>query len=228
MKIHRFIGTFAPQGATIRITEKELVHQISRVLKLEPGEHVILSDGNGSEWQGMLSLVSKGEVIVSEVALHLNSNEPAREVTLYLAILKKDNFELAIQKAVEVGVCRIVPIITERTVKSGINTVRLETIIREAAEQSGRGRLPVLEPIASFQEALKNVLPSESVLFDLSGTSFADKPTYSSLFIGPEGGFAPEEIMEAKNRGLAIASLGALTMRGETAAIVASYLITRG
>ena len=94
-----------------------------------------------------------------------NKNESENHVNLYCSILKKENFELAVQKAVEVGVKEIIPIITARTVKLGLNHERLNKIIKEAAEQSGRGVLPKLDEAIIFDEALKLAKENDLNLF---------------------------------------------------------------
>ena len=227
MKIHRFIGDFTTTAATIEITTPELVHQMNRVLKLTPGETIIVSDGRGIDTEAMITEITKKNVLARIISIQRNPNEPKKHVTLYLAILKRDNFELSVQKAVEVGVSTIVPIITERTIKSGLNTKRIETIIREAAEQSGRGIVPKLGDTLTLTQAIAQCTPKETVLFDLSGkeTSYSK---ITSLFIGPEGGFSSVEVTLAHEHGITIGSLGALTLRGETAAIIASYQLVHG
>ncbi len=228
MKIHRFIGTFSITKNTVSITDPELIHQISRVLKLRMGEKIFIGDGKGNEILGVIETILKTEVRLEIESKSVNSNEPKRFVTLYLSILKKDNFELALQKAVECGISKIVPVLTTRTIKQGLNVKRLQTILREAAEQSGRGIIPELAPAISFSEALSICNPKETILFDLSGSPISANCLLltTNLFIGPEGGFEPKEIDEARNLGVTIANLGELTLRAETAAIVTSYLFT--
>ncbi len=227
MKIHRFIAPVDIFQETIEITDSELVHQINRVLKLEAGEQVMIGDGTGHEALAVLETVSKSLVVARVLSQSVNQNEPSKLVTLYLAILKKDNFEVALQKAVEVGVNTIVPILSERTVKVGVKEERIQTIIKEAAEQSGRGIVPKLAEPISFDEALSLIDPKKTILFDLTGT----EPTTEvwqqseSLFIGPEGGFTDKEVTSARDKGCTIATLGSLTLRGETAAIVGTYRV---
>ena len=102
---------------------------------------------------------------------------------------------------------------------------RLNKIIREASEQSGRTILPeICEPV-SFEKAVTMAEPSETVFFDLEGTIQNSYEKFANLFIGPEGGFSDKEVAQVQELGFTLASLGPLTLRGETAAIVASYLI---
>ncbi|MFA6000276.1 MAG: RsmE family RNA methyltransferase [Candidatus Paceibacterota bacterium] len=225
MKIHRFIGDYDFIQQEVEITEHETVKQIRNVLKLKVGEKIILSDGEGREAEVMLREILKNKIIgIIEKINH--KEEAGRKVHLYLAILKKENFELAVQKAVEVGVAHIIPVITERTIKTGLNVERLEKIIREASEQSGRSVVPTLSPIADFADALEAGKNSEEkIIFHLVNTEYTPnkKADNVSIFIGPEGGFTEKEITMAQDAGYTTSSLGSSTLRGETAAIVATY-----
>ncbi len=226
MKLHRFIGNFDLSKAEVEITKAEIINQIRNVLRLKKDDSILLSDGKGVSAE--VILVS---VLSEKIVAHINSKEESKEqnrkVSLYLAILKKENFELAIQKAVECGVAKVVPVVTERTVKTGLNFERLEKIIQEASEQSGRSTVPQLFPILPFTDALlEGSHAQEKIIFDLETELYTanQKAKEVSIFIGPEGGFTDKEVEEAKNSGYVVASLGDLTLRGETAAIVATYL----
>lgn len=229
-KIHRFIGQFDLTGDTIEITEESLVKQIRGVLRLEPGEQIILCDGTGDEALVTLTAVEKMSVMADIIKRGVSKSEPERKVTLYLAVLKKENFEVAVQKAVECGVSHIVPIITERTVKMGLNMERMQKIIIEASEQSGRGIVPELSAVTSFETAIANADAEEKVFFDPTGENYESesRATTIAIFIGPEGGFTEEEIALAKGNDFSIASLGPLILRGETGAIVATYRAVYG
>ncbi|MEI8174527.1 MAG: RsmE family RNA methyltransferase [bacterium] len=242
MKIHRFIGSFDFSKKEIEITNPENIKQIKDILRLQKGEKVILSDGNGTDAEVTLNLISKNKItsIVKKIESAPELTECMRKVNLYLAILKKENFELAVQKTVEIGVHRIIPIITERTIKTGLNFARLEKIMIEASEQSGRSFIPILSPIMNFKEALIDGSNNqEKTIFTppiaKNGTSSKDdtyepnkEATNISIFIGPEGGFTEKEIKEATEAGYNTASLGSLTLRGETAAMIATYRTAKG
>jgi 16S rRNA (uracil1498-N3)-methyltransferase len=124
-KLHRFIGNFDLTAARLLIREPDIVHQLRDVLKLRVGEQIVLADGRGAEALCKISALDKAaiEVALAEVR---EGNEPKRRITLYCAILKRENFEYAIEKAVECGAAVIVPLITAHTVKLGLNlrTVR--------------------------------------------------------------------------------------------------------
>jgi len=229
MKLHRFIGDFDLNKKEVEIQEMDIVKQIRNVLKLEIGEYLILSNGKGLEAKASIAQIFSSKI--SCEILELNKiTEEKRSVSLYLAVLKKDNFELAVQKATECGVTNIIPVITERTIKTGINMDRLEKIVKEASEQSGRSLVPEILEIMEFKNAIKHGINSEEkIIFHLGGKDHISHDKKSiAIFIGPEGGFTENEIEIAKESGYTVASLGALTLRGETAAIVATYRAVEG
>ena len=231
MKIHRFIGDFDLSKDTVEITNPENIKQIKDILKLKKEEKIILSDGKGLEAETTIALISPNKIVCTINKIE-KQEKIKRKVNLFLAILKKENFELATQKAVECGISSITPIITERTIKTGLNIPRLEKIILEASEQSGRNVVPTLSPILDFEKALTDAGKSEEkIIFtpslasdgvNLGGKLYEPnkKAKDISIFIGPEGGFTEKEIELAKNANFNVASLGELTLRGETAAIV--------
>lgn len=227
MKIHRFFTTaFTEEAHTITLTDREVLHQITKVLRLTPGETIAVCPGTGEELRVTIASITKNILVGTLTEKSTHNNTSLAPVTLYLAILKRENFELALQKAVEIGINTIVPLVTARTVKTGLNYTRLNKIIKEASEQSGRTTLAELGAITQFRDAVTNASThGKMVLCDPSGTEKI-VPGQCSLFIGPEGGFTSEEIVYAKDGGAHIANLGTTILRGETAAIVASYTAT--
>jgi len=228
MRLHRFIGDFDLTKETLSVSDRAHINQWRNVLRLKVGDALVLSDGEGHEATATLIESTGAEIRLALAEMETPGREPKKEVALYCAILKRENFELVAQKATEIGIRQIVPLLSERTLKQGLNRERLMRILVEASEQSGRTTVPELGEPTAFEEAIAAVNPAESTLFDLSGAPFADFDLKDfrtfNLFIGPEGGFAESEVALARDRGLTIASLGSLTLRGETAAIVASYL----
>jgi 16S rRNA (uracil1498-N3)-methyltransferase len=235
MKLHRFIRDFNFAESRLKIFDKEILDQIKNVLRLGAGEKIILSDGNLNEALAQINNFKKDYLEVEILEVGKNENEPKVRAVLYCSILKRENFELAAQKAVEVGIAEIVPIVAKRTVKLNLKEERLKKIIREAAEQSGRGRVPVLQPVIDFAEAVEEAEKNNvNLFFDVSGKNIKnffdshfrgnDRETVG-VFIGPEGGWDEEEIKMARNKNFKIVSLGRLTLRAETAAAVASYVV---
>ncbi len=225
MRLHRFIGDFNLNSTELIVSDSEFINQWRNVLRLKTGDTLILCDGKGKEAEAIIEDMTKNEIILSVKDINTPDTDPQKKSTLYCAVLKRENFELVVQKATEIGIYAIVPLLTERTVKTGFNRERLEKIVREASEQSGRTVLPTLSDPMTFTEAIASVNGNESALFDLSGSKTFDfQLSTCNFFIGPEGGFSEKEVALAKDKGCTIASLGSLTFRGETAAIVASYL----
>lgn len=228
-KIHRFIGDFDLAKDEIIITDKERVNHMRNVLKLFEGERISLCDGKGNDADAKIGSIEKEKIIIHIVSRFCNLAEPEQEVTLFTAVLKGDNFDFIVQKATEIGVSHIVPIITENTVKQGINKGRLERIALEAAELSGRGMVPTIQNCLEFGEAIGFALAHCELIyfFDTTGTKQNFKVGEKKkigLFVGPEGGWGDEERIMASDAGCVFASLGPRVMRGETAAIIASYL----
>jgi 16S rRNA (uracil1498-N3)-methyltransferase len=237
MKIHRFFGIFNLSEDRVRITDPDLAHQIHTVLKLRAGEEVVLCDGSGNEALAVLTRVERGSAEANIRSRRESTGEPTLRVTLCCAVLKRENFEFVAQKATEIGVTEIIPITTARTVKLGVRMDRVRAIVREAAEQSGRGRLPTVHEPVSLSAAFAALgLADVKLFFDGSGELYSSGQMIRSssserervekvaLFIGPEGGWEPNELALAREHGCRIVSLGALTLRGETAAIIATYL----
>ncbi len=227
MKMHRFIGSFDFSGPEVSSQDQELINQIKNVLRLSVGEKVVLSVGDNRDFLCNLVDLNKKKVSFKILEEKSNSAEPLRSVVLYCSILKRENFELVAQKAVECGVKRIVPIISSRTVKTGLKTDRLLKIIKEASEQGGRGIIPTLGETISFPLAVEEAKSNQhNLFFDTQGEAINKITTTQAIgiFIGPEGGWSPEEVLSAKEHNFELVSLGPLTLRAETAATVASYL----
>ncbi len=229
MKVHRFITEYEVKDKQITITDADVIHQWKNVLKFKKGEHIELSSTGGMQALCELSYVDKNEAVLSVIEEYENKNRLEKDATLYMAILKRENFELVAQKATELGITTIVPILTDRTIKQNLNFERLNKIVKEASELSGRSSIPEIKDIIKFEDAIKASKNSEAqIFFDMSGNSINSVKESNNnsiaLFIGPEGGWTEKEINSAKENNLQIISVSPLTLRGETAAIVAVYL----
>lgn len=231
MRIHRFIGDFDLHAHRVVISRRDIVHQLRDVLRLRTGEMIVLGNGVGEEAQAKIVLYTKTGCEVEIQNTKKNDNEPVVDVTLYASILKKENFELVIEKATEIGVTQIVPIIARRTVKLAVREARAEKIIREAAEQSGRGVLPRFVKPMKLAEAFGHAAVHDINIFCDPTAPLLEREMRVSnigIFIGPEGGWDPQEIEEARRAGHVLTSLGGLVLRAETAAIIAVYLAVSG
>lgn len=226
MKTHRFIITNCALGGAMQIVDREVIHQIRTVLKLKINEKIIVCNGAGSEASGAITEITPDSVSLSMETAHLVAAEPRTRVTMFAAIVKRDNFELIAQKAVEVGACTVVPIITRRTVKTAINRSRLQIIMKEAAEQSGRGIIPIVTDEVELATAIQSASGAK-FFCDMGGTPVSDLGPIDSdersIFVGPEGGWDTAERELAVQQGCQVISFGDLTYRAETAAIIAAH-----
>lgn len=235
--MHHFF--IPPQNLTDRqaILIGEQARQVALVLRLRPGERVVVLDNTGWEYEVQLTAVTRDQVIGEVVDRRTAVGEPSIHLTLYMALLKREKFEWVLQKGTEVGVSRFVPVITQRTlaqdaeIKPG-KQERWQKILTEAAEQCRRGRIPALAAPLKLADALAQhgaemaLIPWENATAvglksALSGTI----PASAALFIGPEGGFAPEEIALATQHHVRPVTLGKRILRAETAALVAASLL---
>lgn len=211
----------------------EQSHQISRVLRLALGERLVVLDNAGWQYAAELTEVGRRATAV----LHHKSpaaNEPALHLTLYQALLKRDNFEWALQKGTEIGVSRFVPLLTARTIAQPPHKPeRWERILTEAAEQCRRGRIPDLAAPLRLADAWDEVARADIALLPYEGAgdltlkaALAGKqPRSVALFIGPEGGWTEEEVENGRSRGIIPVTLGSRILRAETAAIISAALI---
>jgi 16S rRNA (uracil1498-N3)-methyltransferase len=230
MRLHRFIGDFDFAAQRVVARDPSLAGQLKNVLRLAPGDAVVLCDGKERDARATIAAIGKATVDFDVVAVEDNRAEPDVAVTLYCAVLKRENFELAAQKAVEAGVSTIVPVVSRRTVKLDPRRDRALKIMKEAAEQSGRGIVPALAEPLTLPKALAHAEANGlNLFFELGAPPVAASvpskaPARIGVFIGPEGGWEPDETALAKDAGCAVVGLGARTLRAETAAIVAVYL----
>ena len=223
MRLHRFYVT-QPLGEEVVIDDVSLVSQWTKVFRYTVGDFVVLFNGDGCEYTYSLQSVTKNNCTLGLTA-RTTSYIPKKRVTLYLSIIKKDNVELVVQKATELGVTTIVPVLSDRSEKKNVSLERLKKIAIESSEQCGRGDVPEIKEIVSLEEALNGVDPvSLSILLDKEGdiisTLQGKKSNEINIFIGPEGGYTEEEKEKMRSTGLVMYSLGNTMLRTETAAIV--------
>jgi len=233
--MHRFFVTDIHDDWVVFSAEQ--AQQISAVLRMAPGQRVIVLDNAGSEYEAELAAVEKKRVTAVILSKRPAPNEPACQLTLYQSLLKRDNFEWILQKGTELGVARFVPLITDRTVaRVPKKADRWQRILIEAAEQSQRGRIPELAEPIRLPQALTELPANQTALIPWEGpwdevnkTSIRDAglgdETAVALFIGPEGGFTTTEIEQARQAGVLPVTMGRRILRAETAAIAAAVLV---
>ncbi len=214
---------------------KDLAHQVRDVVRLNTGEHLLLLDNSGDEVLAVVNGSNKAGVEVRLLERRPVGSEPAVHITLCQGMLKSTRFEWILEKGTELGVSVFSPITCRRSMAgledTGSSKIqRWQRIIQEAAEQSGRSRLPQLLSIRPLTVALEDITPGvlaimpweeEQSLPIREALQQRAQPTPSSvvLFIGPEGGLTPEEVAFARKRGVQVVTLGARILRAETAAI---------
>lgn len=207
----------------------------AKVLRLQPGEDVLVCDGIGNECICTVSDVSSGQISLVVNSRQTSSTEAAVQVSVYMAFSKGDKLEHVIQKATELGAIEIVAFPSSRCVsrpdeKSLAKKLeRWQKIAASAAEQSGRGCIPQVLTLESYRAALERAAKADkAILFyeneratTLRMALEEGKFTTVSLLTGPEGGLEEREVEMAKNAGLQICTLGSRILRCETAPLCA-------
>jgi len=221
-----FIAETLAAGASVRI-EGNPAHYLALVMRVGAGDIVILCDDVTGEWAARVVDAGKRDVVL-EVAELLRTREAVPDLWLCPALLKKDRFDLVLEKATELGAARIQPLVTRRCVADKLNLERARAISTEAAEQCARTALPQLpEPVKL--DTLLASWPEDRALFfadenggEPAAAAFAQHQGPAAILTGPEGGFdeAERAAIRAHPQARAI-TLGPRILRGETAAIAA-------
>lgn len=209
--------------------------QHARVLRLKSGESVLVCDGNGQECLCTVSDVSPDQISLVVQSRQESESEAAVAVSVYMAFSKGDKLEHVIQKATELGANEIIAFPSARCVSKPDEKSlrkkleRWQKIAASAAEQSGRGRIPQVLTLSTYQEALNRASQADKALLfyeneqattlkmALSGGGYRTV----SLITGPEGGLEPSEVLQAQNAGLQVCTLGKRILRCETAPLCA-------
>lgn len=217
------------------LCDEDAAHLV-RVLRAAPGEKVLLCDGAGTEYDGVLRTVTVNHVEAEILSSRPSASEPTVEVTLYAGLPKGDKLEFIVQKATELGAARIVPFTSRFCVAKPKNEEkkieRYNRIAREAAKQSARGRMPEVRGCVSFAQLLNEVKDYDVSFFFYEGGGeplYHDHQLHSRLadakriavITGAEGGFSPEEAQSAIDAGCVLAGLGPRILRCETAPVAA-------
>lgn len=227
MRLHRFyLEQKIEDLKEITITDLNLIHQLLNVFRFKISDHIILFDGSLFEYEAEIVLLSKKKVVLNILNCTRFKLEVPKKVSLYLSLIKKNNFELAIEKCTEIGISEIHPIISERSEKKDLNIERLNKIVKEASEQSGRLSLPKIFEIKSLEKAVSQAIFEKKtcIVFQpkVDTVSVVSQKDIA-VFIGPEGGWSETEIELFKNNNFKILSLGENILRAETASLVAVW-----
>lgn len=216
----------------------ENAKHISKVLRMHTGEDITLVSPDKTQYECKISLITQGEVTVDIISQKPCENEPDVFVTLYQALPKGDKMDFIVQKCTELGISRIVPMISARCVSRPDEKSlkkkceRWQKIALQAAMQSRRGIIPEVTPCISFKEATEQTKQNEKTVFfyEMGGESVrkilnGTKPKTVGMFIGSEGGFEQSEVDSVTAIGGQAATLGKRILRAETAPLAALSII---
>ena len=231
---HFFVLPQAVEGDKVTITGPDVNH-IRNALRMRQGESLLISDGEGNDYHCRISLIESG-LVEARVIERRESRELPVRLYLFQGLPKSDKMELIIQKAVELGVYEIIPVITKNAVvkldakKERSRLERWQAISESAAKQSGRSKIPKVEKVMLLKEALEMAEGLDRILIPYENQSGIDtmrkaleetgEDTRSiAVFSGPEGGFDESESLLAKEQGAVPVSLGRRILRTETAGL---------
>lgn len=244
MKLHRFfINQQIEESPRIEISDSELVHQLTKVLRIQVGDKFVFLDNQGNEVEVKTEEIMKKSLIFSKEKLKKFSRKNEVFLRLCPAVLKKDKMEYVLQKCTEIGVLEFCPLVSDRTEKTNLNMKRLDKIVREAAEQSEKIYLPSLSDVASLEQFLNDDETLDNKYYLDMGAPLIDvtqiinqaknelknsESTKISILVGPEGGWndIDKKLFEEKN--VKPVSLGDTVLRAETASIAVSSLFLLG
>ena len=230
-----FVSEQLGEGRQI-LLDGPAAHYLGKVMRVGPGEAVVLCDDQTGEWAARVIASGKRDLTLTVETL-LRPREQVPDFWLCPALLKKDRFDLVLEKATELGVRAIRPLVTRRCVADKLNPERARAIVVEAAEQCARTALPELEAPTNLDAVLRD-WPADRTLFfadELGGApaaaAFAASPGPAALLTGPEGGFDDAERAAIRSVPQAVAiTLGPRILRGETAALagIAAWMALAG
>jgi len=240
MRLHRFyINELVGNKTEVILDNSDVVHQIRKVFRLKKDDLLVIFDGSGSDFTCGIEDFRDDTIVLGVRSVAKSRFMPEREVYLYAALVKKDTFEWIVEKATELGVTKIVPVIAERTEKKAVNEERLRKIAFEASEQSGRGSVPEICPVIGLKESISDLKVKIQEGSDIKTISFhTDAELFKTsdiegneplvCFIGPEGGWSPDEVALFHDNKIPVKSIGTQVLRAETAVIATLSLVMFG
>lgn len=214
------------------ILEGEEARHIAKSLRMRVGDMLTVTDGGGKDYGCQIQAIDRDTVTLAVCYQQACNSEPTCAVTIYQGVPKSQKMEDIIQKCVELGVTRIVPTLTKRSIsrpdpkQAGKKNQRYQKIALEAAQQSGRGIVPQIEQQITLKQAISTDKSKKKIVFyEGGGCSLKDivSPTDTavSVYIGPEGGFDPDEVEALASAGAVVATLGPRILRTQTAPVAA-------
>jgi 16S rRNA (uracil1498-N3)-methyltransferase len=228
-----FVRTPLGAGASVVLDAKQ-VNYLGNVMRMEAGEHVLLFDGTSGEWIARIAEAGKKRMTLA-VEDHTREQEVGTDLWLAFAPVKRAQTDWLVEKATELGVARLLPVTTQRTIVERVRLERLEAIAIEAAEQCNRTRVPRIDQPMALAAFLKARDPERPLYFadeaggEVAARAFKSGP--ATLLTGPEGGFTDDERAAIRAAANAVPiSLGPRILRAETAALAAvtTYMALAG
>lgn len=221
---------FVPENK-ITLSDEQSRH-IAKSLRMKKGDMLTLSCQDGNDYGCIIDEITKDTVALSVCYKQANGSEPTVKVALYQGVPKGDKLEDVIQKCTELGITSVCPVLTHRSVSrpdeksARKKQERYQKIALEAAQQSGRGIVPVIQKMTSLKSAVENDNSELKILFyEGGGERLKDIIPKNigtvSIYIGPEGGFEKDEVEYLRENGAVIAGLGPRILRTQTAPVAA-------
>jgi 16S rRNA (uracil1498-N3)-methyltransferase len=227
MRLHRFyVGKEFELTHSFWLHDQRLINQWKRVLRYQAGQQVVLFDGVETERLYKI-LELKDDEAHLELVTDYERTLPNKDVYLFWTLLKKDKNDWVLQKATELGVSHFIPLLSDRSEKTGFDTERAEKIVIEAAEQCGRSDIPAIREPMLLSTALEHMSNKVHLMVCEQG---GERPEILAgkeygVLVGPEGGWTDKELEMFKQYNLPHLGLGDLTLRAETAAIAAATIL---
>jgi 16S rRNA (uracil1498-N3)-methyltransferase len=230
--VKRFYSTNI-QNNFILLEEEEAQH-CTKVLRCKIGDTVEVLNGSGSLLEGKISIIQKHEVQIEISKILKEEKENTNQLSIAICLTKNPaRLEWFIEKATEIGISNIYPMVSERTEKEKIKQERLQQIVISAAKQSGQLFFPILHSIQKFSELINSTNNQYNQYFIAHCENqkqhlknLYQKKESALLLIGPEGDFTPTEIQQAINKNYTPISLGNSILRVETAGVVACSIVS--
>ena len=246
-----FVAPDDIQKKSFRLTGSEAFH-VTKVLRYGLGQSLALFDGRGGRFEGVIERIDEDGTVAGKLTATIKADDARAPVRLhlYLGLLKASHWDYALEKAVELGVASVVPLLTPRTVvllheveRARSKAERWARVVMAAAKQCGRAELPPVREPLQFRDAMRACKDKGLILLayeGMKGSVAAERLKLAlreadqkrgagsldvHLFIGPEGGFSEEEIALAEAEGAVVFGMGPRTLRAETAAAAAVTLV---
>ena len=239
MRLHRFYVS-QPLGEEVVIEDVSIIKQWLKVFRYTIGDFVVLFNGDNVDYTYELTLTSPSSCTLIQKEKNISTHTTRRSF-IFLSVIKKDLFELVVEKAVEHGITDIVPLFSEHTEKKNLNFDRLRSIIKEATEQSGRTSLLQVHDTCTFDEATAmiptfGIASAGTYVATLQGENIknllltkmdvTEPSTPVAFFVGPEGGWSDSEENKFVDEKYTRFSFGSTVLRAETAGIACALLST--